>query len=195
MSTAQIVITPAFIARFWSRVAKPADRPGEPTACWEWQGGRATQMRYGIVAVGHTPDGKKVVDYAHRIAWVLRHGAVPEGQCVLHRCDNPICCRDEHHFLGDRTTNSDDKVAKGRQSKGAEVGTARLTESQAAEILTAFATGEFSMMALARKYGVVRGTIAALVTGRTWCHVDAPRTAEAAARVEARRGAEVRAAA
>jgi len=169
-----MTLTPAFIARFWSRIVKHPDVPGQPTACWEWQGGRATSMRYGIVALGYTPERKKIVDYAHRIAWILVHGPVPEGQCVLHHCDNPICCRDEHHFLGSRTDNSRDMVSKRRHVHGAEHPAAKLTEAEVVEARTAFATGLFTVAALATEYGVHVTGMGRLLTGKAWARVGGP---------------------
>lgn len=38
---------------------------------------------------------------AARLLWRLKHGPIPEGMEVLHRCDTPPCMNDDHFFLGD----------------------------------------------------------------------------------------------
>ena len=53
----------------------------------------------------------------HRVAWMLKRGKIPEGMCVLHKCDVPSCCNVEHLFLGTRTDNAIDKAKKGRGLK------------------------------------------------------------------------------
>lgn len=51
--------------------------------------------------------------YAHRVAWELKHGPIPdETPLVLHRCDNPPCCNVEHLFLGTKSTNILDYIEK-----------------------------------------------------------------------------------
>jgi HNH endonuclease len=51
---------------------------------------------------------------AHRVAWMLANGEIPDGLCVLHRCDNPPCVNVDHLFLGTHADNVADKMAKGR---------------------------------------------------------------------------------
>ena len=89
--------------RFWSKV----DQTG--TGCWEWQG---TRMAAGYGKFSY--QGKSM--YAHRMAWQLSNGSIPEGLYVLHRCDNPSCVRPVHLFLGTQRVNMHDAIEKGRMS-------------------------------------------------------------------------------
>lgn len=87
---------------FWDRVLI-----GD--GCWEWQGAKGT---FGYGAVNVWPRRQMT---AHRRAWELWHGPIPEGAHVLHRCDNPPCVRPDHLFLGAPADNVDDMIAKGRR--------------------------------------------------------------------------------
>ncbi len=80
----------------WQRVAYQPD-------CWEWIGAR-TSAGYGLM------DGR----YVHRLAWELTRGPIPKGVLVLHHCDNRVCVRPSHLFLGSYLDNVRDMIAKGR---------------------------------------------------------------------------------
>lgn len=51
---------------------------------------------------------------AHRYAWERKHGEIPDGMSVLHRCDVRPCVNDVHLFLGTQRDNMLDMIAKGR---------------------------------------------------------------------------------
>lgn len=51
---------------------------------------------------------------AHRLAWIIQNGPIPDGLHVLHTCDNPPCCNPEHLFLGTHQDNMTDASVKGR---------------------------------------------------------------------------------
>ena len=57
--------------------------------CWLWNGPSAGI--YGYVNLGN---GKR--ESAHRFAYRLRYGEVPDGLVVDHLCRNPKCVRPEH---------------------------------------------------------------------------------------------------
>lgn len=84
--------------------------PEPNTGCWLWTGGTSKEG-YGRIVVG----GKKAG--THRVSWELHRGPIPDGLCVLHRCDTPPCVNPGHLFLGDKKANYDDMVAKGRERK------------------------------------------------------------------------------
>ena len=77
------------------------------SGCLEWQRARY-RSGYGAVS-----DGKRT-RRVHRVAWERLHGSVPDGQKVLHRCDNPPCFEPTHLFIGTQADNVRDMWAKGR---------------------------------------------------------------------------------
>ena len=94
-----------FEARFWAKVQKT-------DSCWLWT---AAKNRFGY---GRFMLNGKVVR-AHRVAWTLAYGQIPEGAgfhgtCVLHLCDNPMCVNPSHLVLGTQGENCRDMASKGR---------------------------------------------------------------------------------
>lgn len=100
-------------------------------------------------------EGKHWLD--HRKAWTESFGEIPEGLCVLHICDNPLCIEPYHLFLGTRQDNMADKVAKGRQGKAKIAAALRdkgtITRSVAAEIRERVKQGT-KQVAIAKEYGI-----------------------------------------
>ena len=94
-------------------------QPVAATGCVEFTGYR-NEHGYGVI-LGE--NGKTAL--AHRAAWTIHHGAVPDGLCVCHKCDNPSCCNVEHLFLGTHLENMRDRDRKGRTLKGAALRRAR----------------------------------------------------------------------
>lgn len=93
----------SFVESFWARVEKT-------DGCWWWRGKRDSNG-YGLLRT-RGPHRKDV--RAHRVSWHLSRGPIPNGLCVCHRCDEPLCVRPDHLFLGTRRDNSQDMVRKGR---------------------------------------------------------------------------------
>lgn len=80
------------------------------TRCWIWLG--AQRGRYGAIKV------RGRMQSTHRVSWALANGEIPFGLCVLHCCDNGLCIRPSHLFLGTNADNTADAKAKGRLATG-----------------------------------------------------------------------------
>jgi hypothetical protein len=166
-------------AGFWSRVDKsgPVVREGL-TPCWMWTGGRG-RGRYGVVW------WNKRSDSAHRVAWTLTNGPVPDGLWVLHRCDHPGCVNPDHLWLGTHAENDADREAKGRTARGLKSGRhtkpestmrgeahgrAKLTDGDVVTIRDRRARGE-RLQSIAADFGVTDVLVSLIARRRIWRHV------------------------
>lgn len=145
------------IAAFWSKV----DQSAGPNGCWNWT---ATLSRLGYGQVSWD----SATQTAHRIAWMLTHGKILDGQCVCHRCDNPKCVNPGHLFLGTMTENMADRDAKGRRRSVEKHPARKLTDAEAAEIRRLYAQGGVTQRELGTRYKVTQDSIWAIVTGKTY---------------------------
>lgn len=155
---------PNLAGRFWAKV----DRRG-PDECWPWTA-YTRHDGYGEISRTRSEGPEK----SHRVAWQLAHGPIPEGQYVLHKCDNRPCCNDAHLFLGTQAENMHDMRDKGRARgygpPGERSGNAKLTEVDVRAILVAAAAGE-KPTAIAARYGVSRYPVYAILHGKNWRHM------------------------
>lgn len=154
---------------FWLKL----DRTGE---CWLWTGG-VYKSGYGSTAFAGLTGRRKWA--AHRLAWTLANGPIPNGLCVLHKCDAnyPMgsrdyrrCCNPAHLWLGTRPENQADMAAKGRQARGERHGVTTLTTEQVVEMRRLHAAGVSTAM-LGRQFHTSQATASRIVSRRTWRHV------------------------
>lgn len=137
-------INSADVARFWAKVRQA------PNGCVEWTGNRAggrTRRLYGQFS--YTVEGTQVHIYAHRLAWMLAHGPIPEGHYICHTCDNGLCVAAAHLFAGTQFDNMRDASAKGRLHVPKRRNRARI-----AEIRAKWLAGGVTQAALAAAYAV-----------------------------------------
>lgn len=143
--------------RFWRFIQKTAD-------CWNWTG-RNMSGRYGLFRVR-----RGLQKAAHRMSWELAHGPIPDGMVVCHKCDNPLCVRPDHLFIGTQRDNCLDCSRKGRTLIGERNGNSRLSKDQVLAIRSRVADGE-RIGTVARIYGIAWISVQRIVRHRTWRHV------------------------
>ncbi len=150
-------------ARFWAKVNREGPIPAHVARlgpCWLWTA--STIRGYGQFKVydnRHQP----VESYAHRASWWLAHGEPPTA-CVLHHCDNPLCVRPSHLFLGSRQDNLDDARHKGRLDESRP----RTHVLTPADRLAIYQMRGYRgiCLDLARQYGVTKACISHIRKGR-----------------------------
>lgn len=81
--------------------------PIPESGCWIWDRG-TTVKGYGQMHL----NGKR--KYAHRHAYELANGPIPNGLGICHKCDVPACINPSHLFAGTHQENMTDRDRKGR---------------------------------------------------------------------------------
>jgi len=119
------------------------------TGCIEWVG--YTRGGYGSLRI----DGKQL--QAHRVAYEISKGPIPEGLFVCHKCDNRRCINIEHLFLGTNKDNVDDMVNKRRHNFGDKHPNTVVTKKVKDEMVPFVASG-ITVLEIAKRLGIKYGT-------------------------------------
>ena len=127
-------------------------RPGE-NGCVLWTG-YLNRSGYGVVGYNY----KSIL--AHRAAWEVSRGAIPEGLLVCHTCDVRNCINPDHLFVGTNADNMVDKIKKGRAWS-------KLSPIEVAEIRANPGVTKPFM----RKFGVSGTIIRKIRSGEDWKHL------------------------
>jgi hypothetical protein len=80
-------------------------KPDPISGCHIWQK-PPNSNGYGQLRI------KQKIISAHRLSWAARHGRIPAGMVVCHRCDEKLCINPDHLFLGSQGDNMADLKAK-----------------------------------------------------------------------------------
>jgi hypothetical protein len=144
----------AFLARFWAKVAIVQ---GE---CWLWQAG-TDGKGYGVIGYRYR------VLLAHRVAYSIHHGSVPQA-LVLHECDVQRCCNPDHLHLGDHDRNMAEASERSRLPRrlGAANHMAKLTQEQADELRSLY--GTLNKSQLSRRFGVSCPVVRKILRGESY---------------------------
>lgn len=149
--------------RFWSKVS--VDDGG----CWEWQGSR-DHFGYGVLSGSRIQSSVK----AHRVSWELHNERIPDGQWVLHHCDNPPCVRPDHLYVGTATDNARDRASRQRgrenQQSGRANPNAKVTEDDVRAIIAELGRG-VTQMEIARRFGIKQPQVSRIARRVTWRHL------------------------
>jgi len=141
-------------SRFWQKVAI-----GSADECWLWQ---ACTYHHGYGKFALTRCNPV---YAHRLAYELTYGAIPDGLCILHRCDVRACCNPNHLFLGTQLDNIADMNAKGRGSKPPKPESRKTHKGwkDADTIRSLYATGHYKQIEIAQMFGIRQALVSQIV--------------------------------
>jgi hypothetical protein len=149
--------------RFWAKV----DKSDGDDSCWIWKAG----IRKDGYGVFH-PSALNRNKVAHRFAYELTYGEIPDGLLACHKCDNHKCVNPKHIFLGTQRDNMRDMLAKGRNGTKRVTGEshhkAKLSNEKISYIRNRYAVGDIKQKDLAKEFGVSQTNISCIIRRTGW---------------------------
>ena len=113
-------------------------------------------------------DGQRRNLRAHRVAWILYNDRpIPKGKLIMHSCDIPLCCAEEHLILGTQQMNQEDARKKGRKASKERHGMSKLKEADIPVIKERLSRGH-TLAEIGRDYGVAYVNIAYIRDEKRW---------------------------
>lgn len=137
--------------RFWAKVEKT-------DGCWLWKAAMRLNG-YGCF------NFKGRLESAHRVAYTLVKGDIPDGMVIMHSCDMRRCVNPAHLSLGTWQENTQDAIRKRRHHFAP--GSGKLTIEDAREIRKLYGeSGQYAW--IARLYGLDKKTVRQIIHNEIW---------------------------
>jgi hypothetical protein len=137
--------------RFWAKVNKT-------DTCWLWTAG-TTHSGYGSIRV----KGKAL--RAHRVAYEMLVGPIPEGAVLMHSCDTPACCNPAHLSIGSQRENIHDAIEKGRTCHREKHWNYKISPQDIMDIQAAHIGGATGR-AIAKHFSVSESLVSKILSGK-----------------------------
>lgn len=154
----KVTVDPFLLARFLESIERNAN------GCWNWTEAENSNGYGRFVIRGEQ-------QLAHRAAYTLFFGDIPDGLNVCHRCDNRKCVNPEHLWLGTQSDNLTDASVKGRMfrpdTRADKNGNTSLTWDQVRAIRDMHQSG-VRKYRIAGLFGVSPSTITNITKHETW---------------------------
>lgn len=107
-----------------------------------------------------------------RILYCKKHGDIPHGMLIRHKCDDPACCNINHLELGTSKDNVDDMIKRGRsrykEQKPWLNGSNNLQSKLSDKEVIYIFKSPLSSRKLSKQFGVSKTTISNIKNKKYW---------------------------
>jgi len=138
------------------RFVNKVDISNSADGCWVWQGAVGSDGYGRLRRRGKTYS-------AHRYAYELFKSPIPEGLCVMHRCDVPLCVNPVHLVVGTKADNTKDMLLKKRYGNTVP----KLNFEQVHSIRAMLRSGA-TKAEVSERFNICRSTVQDIETGSCW---------------------------
>ena len=150
--------------------------PEPMSGCYLWTG-NVSFDGYGSFG-WKLESGQIKTTKAHRAAYLLKYGSIPDGLVICHKCNVRSCVNPDHLYAGTQRQNVEDAIRAGTHiltrdgfNAGTRNGRARLTEDDVRNMRAEYAAGGISFKNIAAKYGMNTAAARSAIIGETWSTV------------------------
>lgn len=111
----------------------------------------------------------KKAERAHRVAYELEVGPIPEGLILRHTCDTPRCVNPSHLIPGTKRENAQDALERGQHLVGERDPKAKLSNADVAAMRVLLANGATGRY-VAKLFSVSAGHVCMIKKGHNRKH-------------------------